>query len=648
MLRYFLLYLSVLGLLFFNACGQPGKTVKIASPSGKLAAYVSINEQDQLVYRVQQNEKTIIDSSRLGIIREDADFSTGLSITNISNAKRIEDSYTLKVHKKEKYKYTAIEKSVTVKNGTGEKMRVIFRVSDHGVAFRYYFPEHSNDAVKHISNELTSFAFHEDTRAWLQPIAHAKTSWGNTNPSYEENYHQNIPVGTPSPYAGWVYPALFKTGDTWVLISESAVDRHYCATRLHAESPGGEYSIDFPEEEEVVFTGELNPQSTLPWYTPWRIIAIGSLGDIVASSLGTDLAKPAIEGDFSWVEPGRSSWSWVMLKDDYTIFPVQKEFIDYSAEMGWEYCLVDGFWDTQIGYDSIQALVDYARSNDVKINLWYNSAGDWNTTPITPKSALLTDEQRNNEFTRIKKMGVAGIKIDFFGGDGQSVMNHYIDIFEQTAAHKLVVNCHGSTLPRGWHRTYPNLMTMESVKGMEFATFAQDAADSVPSHCTILPFTRNVFSPMDFTPTTFGETPNINRITSNAFELALPVLFQSGIQNYAVIPEVMEQMPNYVKQLMKDIPVVWDETKLVEGFPGEYVVMARRSDSTWYVAGINGKNNTRNLSLDLSFIKSLDAMLVTDGENNRSFQKSEIQIPGEGHVNIELKPRGGFVIQVKG
>jgi len=313
--------------------------------------------------------------------------------------------------------------------------------------------------------------------------------------------------------------------------------------------------------------------------------------------------------------------------------------------MGWEYCLIDAGWDLQIGYQKIQELTEYARSKNVLILLWYNSAGDWNSTPQTPKNALLTRADRIKEFTRIKEMGIAGVKVDFFGGDGQSVINYYIDILEDAARVGLMVNFHGCTLPRGWHRTYPNLLTMEAIRGMEFATFTQDDANLLPGHCATIPFTRNVFDPMDFTPTCFGEIDNINRVTTNGFELALAVLFQSGIQHYAEIPNVMNAAPVYVKELMKNIPVVWDETRFIDGFPGEYVLMARRTGKTWYIAGINGQDAAKSIQLDLAFTRSNSANLITDGSNNRNFSFSVINEPGKKTVDINLQAHGGFLIQ---
>ena len=205
----------------------------------------------------------------------------------------------------------------------------------------------------------------------------------------------------------------------------------------------------------------------------------------------------------------------------------------------------------------------------MRILVWYNSAGDWNLAPQTPRNLMLTHESRVREFERLKAMGVAGLKIDFFGGDGQSVIAYYRDILDDAAPYGFLMNFHGATLPRGWHRTYPFLMTTEAVRGLEFVTFAQKNAEDEPTHAAMLPFTRNVFDPMDFTPMVLDRISRIERRTSSAFELALSVLFTSGIQHYAEIPEGMAKAPQYVRDFLRQVPSVWDDVRFVDGFPGE-------------------------------------------------------------------------------
>jgi hypothetical protein len=525
-------------------------------------------------------------------------------------------------------------------------MDIIFQVSNDGVAFRYFFPEKS--AVMHqITQEVSSFHFLPETRAWLQPMQVAKSGWKQSNPAYEEYYEKEILVGTPSTLgAGWVYPALFHSGETWVLVSEGSLPRNYCATHLASESPDGEYSIVLADSREVFTNGPALPQSTLPWLTPWRIITIGSLKTITESTLGIDLAdKPAYRMSKS-VKPGKASWSWPLMGDANTTYEVQKQFIDYAAEMGWRYCLIDAGWDKQIGYDKIAELTKYAHTKHVKILLWYNSAGDWNTTPQTPRDKMLTHESRIAEFNKLKAMGVAGVKIDFFGGDGQSMIDYYLDILADAQPYGLAMNFHGTTLPRGWERTYPNLMTMEAIRGLEYCTFEQKNADEEPTHAAMLPFTRNIFDPMDFTPMVLDRiNSRIERQTTSAFELALPIIFTSGIMHYAEIPAGMAQAPGYVKEFIKSIPSVWDDTKFLDGWPGKFAVLARKGESHWYLAGINAETTERKLSLDLSELHGGNSIFVIkDGSGgNLSFQQQTIQPGADKKLEITLPPHGGFV-----
>lgn len=615
----------------------------LTSPNGQVQIEVTLNAEGTPLYTVTSQGQQLIEPSELGLVRKDADFSQSLNLTSISDTETVEDTYALKVGKKRAITYLANKKVFTFQNQDGLDFQIIFQVSNDGVAFRYFMP--GDEEMKFITEERTKFNLPDDARAWLQPCSEAKTGWAKTNPSYEENYLMDISVEESSPTnAGWVFPALFQAKNQWVLLSEAGLDKNYCASRLASASPKGVYQMEFPQPAEKIFNGELLPQSKGDWYSPWRVIAVGSLKTITESTLGTDVALPATSGDFSWVEPGRAAWSWVILKDNSVNYETQKQFIDYAADMGWEYCLVDGMWDTQIGYDKIKELADYAATKEVGLLLWYNSAGDWNEAYQTPKNVMLTRASRLAEFNKIHEMGIKGVKIDFFGGDGQSVIEYYHEILTDAAEAEILVNFHGCTLPRGWQRTYPNLLTMESIKGMEFITFAQTNADAAVAHCAMLPFTRNVFDPMDFTPVCFSEIPGIERRTSNGFELALSTLFVSGMQHYAETAEGMSQVPDYVKDAMKAVPVAWDESVFVDGFPGKYVVMARRKGDRWFVAGINAEEAPKSITLDLSFLKG-NGTLITDGPEYRSWKKQSIVIDDTGKIEIEIKPNGGFLIQ---
>jgi hypothetical protein len=426
-------------------------------------------------------------------------------------------------------------------------------------------------------------------------------------------------------------------------VSESGLSRDDAGARLRSHAADGEYVIDLPDAQEPARGGTVLPQSTLPWRMPWRVIAIGSLRTIAESMLGVDVAIPSRTTPQAWIVPGKAAWSWPLLGDSSANFATQQRFIDYAADMRWRYVLVDAGWDVLIGATRIPELVAYANSRGVKLLLWYNSAGDWNTTPQTPRSRLLTHDDRVREFTWLHQAGVAGVKVDFFGSDAQGMIAYYHDILEDAAPFHLLVNFHGATLPRGWQRTYPHLMTMEAIKGLEFVTFDQRNADEEPRHATVIPFTRNVFDPMDFTPMVLDRIRNIERRTTSAFELALSVLFTSGIQHYAEIPDGMAKVPEFVRDFLRHVPSVWDDVRFLDGYPGSYVVMARRSGNRWYVSGINGDTIDRHLSLDLRILGKSGATLISDGDSH-SFRADTLPLSDRGHVQLTLKPRGGFVL----
>ncbi|HWI91403.1 MAG TPA: glycoside hydrolase family 97 catalytic domain-containing protein [Flavisolibacter sp.] len=621
------------------------QVAKLESPDKSIVLNVFLSASGEIQYEVKKSGVSVIEPSTLGVMMKGHDFSRHIKLRGILEPERIQDSYQMKNAKKSNLQYLANQSMVSFLNEEGKEMNIIFRLSNDGLAFRYSLPWIKNNET--IINERTSFAFDKSAKAWLQPMSEAKTGWQHCHPSYEEHYLQNIPVGTVSPLkSGWVYPALFKTNDTWVLITEAALDGTYCGTRLNNDSASSVYSIGFADPREVFTGGGYLPTNNKPWLTPWRIITIGDLKTIVESTLGTDLAPKAISIDQSFIKPGKASWSWINTKDDNITFSEQKKYIDYAADMRWQYCLVDAAWDVKIGYDSIKILSDYASKKNVGLLLWYNSAGDWNTVTYTPKNKLLTKEGREKEFNRLQAMGIKGVKIDFFGGDGQSMIQYYLDILNDAAKYKLLVNFHGATLPRGWQKTYPHLMTTEAIYGMEMVTFDQDAADKQANHCAMLPFTRNAFDPMDFTPMNLtGLTfSNCTRKTTPAFELALSVLLLSGIQHYAQAPEGMAKVPGDVKNFLRTLPDNWDDVKFLDGYPGQFAVIARRSGNTWYIAGINGNTTEKKLSLDFTSFNKSNATLFTDGASDQLFSKSILNIKKQKKLDIMLNAHGGFVI----
>ncbi|MGL2999931.1 glycoside hydrolase family 97 catalytic domain-containing protein [Flavobacterium sp. RSSB_23] len=629
-------------LLFFTSFTVKSSPHILVNADKTIEVAFELSPEKTAVYRVFYKNKLVINTSQLGIIREDANFYSDLKVVAISRAKKVNDHYTMLQGKRKDISYSANQYIVSLVNSKGEPMDIIFQLSKDGVAFRYYFPSHSKD-IKKIIEEKTTYNFDSTTKAWLQPMAKAKTGWKETNPSYEEHYAMGVPILTqPEIGEGWVYPALFETNAAWVLLSETGLHDKYCGSRLVYNDNAHALQVTFPQKQEVFPNGALQPESVLPWRTPWRIITIGTLSTITESTLGTDLAEPAIKMDTSFIKGGLASWSWVLLKDESVNYAITRQFIDYAASMNWPYCLIDADWDTRIGVDKLKELVEYGKTKKVKLLVWYNSSGSWNGTEYHPKSKLLTPESRAAEFGRLKEIGIAGVKIDFFGGDGQSMIAYYHELLNATAKYQLLVNFHGATLPRGWQRTYPHLLTTEAIKGEEFITFGQPDADKQPTHCATIPFTRNVFDPMDFTPMVLDAIPGITRKTTPAFELALPVLFLSGIQHIAEIPEGMAKMPSYVVDYLKDIPTNWEDSKFIEGYPGKYIVMARKKNNIWHIVGINAENVAKTITIDLSFVTQTNGFLITDGVNG--FEK--LPVAKAKPLSVTIQPNGGFVVKI--
>jgi hypothetical protein len=646
MYQFFLLPLC---LLVCIACDHP-QNINISSPDNSIKATIFVDDSGRVMVEVFMGDQVILEPSLLGVQTVQATFRDQLTIAGMSDILPVSDDYTTAMEKRLHNTYKANEVVVTLSNPEKQKLDLTFRISNDGIAYRYSFNQEnlSSDSLI-VLKEFSSFNLPATAKAWLHPHANVKDGWCRTQPSYEETYHINIPVGTDAPYiAGWSFPALFQIGNNWALISESGLEPPYCGSRLSQKSPEGAYTITFPQAGETFdSTDAVTPAGKLPFHSPWRTIVVGSLSDIVESNVITALAAPAQNTNPDKFSPGISSWSWGILKDESVNYKTQKAFIDHASEMGWKYCLIDVNWDVQIGYEKMTELINYAESKNVGILLWYNSSGNWNTTTYTPKDKLINRASRIAEFERISKMKVKGVKVDFWPGDGPSAIQYYYDVLTDAAQYGLLVNCHGATVSRGWSRTFPNLASMEAVQGFEFTTFEQRNNDVNPVHCTILPFTRNAVGPMDYTPVCLGEIPGIIRQTSNAFELALGVVFQSGIQHIVETPESMKRQPDYVVDFLKSLPDSWDDIKLIDGYPGEYVVLARKDDKQWFIAGISALSLPKEVTLDLSSFNPPDSIeILTDGKDNRSVDKIIIPLDDQ-HLRLKITPRGGFVAVIK-
>ncbi len=641
-MRILLFYSCFLGIAFASDLITLGS---VSSPNGEIIFTVLQTESGELKYAVQQQGTELLAPSTLGIERTDESFTTGLTLESSIGPIHIDELFRLVHGKKSLVRTYANETCLEFHNENGAKLHLIVRVYDDGVAFRYVFPE-EDAALYTVTQELSSFAFASEGQFWGQPYDNVTMY----SPAYETLYANALPIGSRVPFnlgTGWAFPMLFKLNDHWLLLSEADLDESYFGAHLRGEPEGLEYTLAMPQADEALGYGNVEPSSSLPWTMPWRVLVIGkSLGTIVESTLIESLSEKNQLTDSSWIKPGKASWSWWSDHDSSRSFEKLKAFIDLAAEMGWEYSLVDANWNIMTG-GILGELAAYANSKNIGLFVWYNSGGPHNEVTEQPRDLMFERETRRIEFARLQALGIKGVKVDFFQSDKQEIIKLYLDILKDTADFQLMVNVHGSTLPRGWSRSYPNLMSMEAVRGAEAYTFDNTYAHTAPSQNTILPFTRNVVGPVDYTPVTFTDELEPHE-TSNSHELALSIIFESGILHLADSVEAYQGLPVGVKNFLREVPSSWDEIKYLAGEPGKFVVLARRSGSAWYIGGISGDEETRELILDLSFLKGDYTMtLFQEGDDPRRFQEDSRPITSADSLTVTLRPKGGFVMQLQ-
>ncbi|GAB3427634.1 glycoside hydrolase family 97 protein [Niabella aquatica] len=623
--------------------------VKLTGPDGKLQVTV-FTDKGSPAYTVQYNGKIFLENSPLGLKTTMADFTHDLVLAAHITTKLSED-YTLNRSKRSQVHYEANELVATFTNAKKQYMDVIFRVSDQDVAFCYALPLQSGRTSVAVSQEVTGFRFPFQTTTFLTPQSDAMIGWKRTKPSYEEPYKADAAMDTPSQYGkGYTFPCLFRVGtEGWVLVSETGVDSRYCASRLSEYQSNGLYRIAFPMAEENDGNGTVAPAFALPGRTPWRTLTIGeTLKPIVETTVPWDVVKPLYETSHTY-KFGRGTWSWILWQDNSINYEDQVKYINLAAAMGYEYVLIDNWWDKNIGYDQMASLIKYAQSKNVNVFLWYSSSGYWNDIEQGPVNKMDNPILRKREMKWLQSLGVKGIKVDFFGGDKQETIRLYESILSDADDHGLMVIFHGATLPRGWERMYPNFVGSEAVLASENMVFAQAACDQEAFNATLHPFIRNTVASMEFGGTFLNKRLNKNnnggsvRRTTDAFQLAVAILFQNPLQFFALAPNNLTDASPVTLGFMKQVPTTWDETRYIDGYPGKYVVLARRNGNTWYIAGINAQKQTVKLKLDISVFAGKNVRLITDGKEKEPVSKP-VNISKKGIVDLLIQPEGGFVI----
>lgn len=636
-------------LTFASLSGFGQQNLQVHSPNGSLKVDLLL-QNGAPVYTLSFEDEIFLEKSPLGLKTSISDFAGELSYVSHSE-KKLNEVYTLMHGKKSQIDYRANELSSNYVSSSGDTLQVIFRLSNTDVAFSYGIKGGNGQTNVIVQEEKTGFNLPNNATVYLTPQALPMTGWEETKPSYEENYLFDKPLGTPSEYGvGFTFPALFRLNDSgWMLISETGVDSHYVGSRLGEGNEEGLYSIEFPQPGENNGIGDNFAALALPAYTPWRTITIGkTLKSIVESTVAFDVVLPKYEAAKQYI-PGRASWSWIVWQDASINYEDQIKFIDLAASLDFEYVLIDNWWDNNIGRDRMEELVLYAGSKDVGVLLWYNSNGYWNNAPQTPQDRMNTAPARNREMQWLKDIGVKGIKVDFFGGDKQHTIKLYEDILTDANNYGLIVNFHGSTLPRGWERMYPNFVTSEAVLASENLVFTQEASDLHAYKATILPFIRNAVGAMDFAPVflnkrlTRDQNAGSVRRTTDAFELATAVLYFSPLQHFGLTPNNLDEQPEYVLDFLRQVPTTWDDTVFIDGIPGEYCVIARRKGDKWFVAAVNGEKNEKVLELDLPMLKGSTLQLIYD-KTDRSAGEKELKVGDNSKVKITLLPEGGALL----
>ncbi|SHM31092.1 glycoside hydrolase family 97 protein [Flavobacterium saccharophilum] len=623
----------------------------VKSPDGKLKVSLSVSNGLPL-YSITYNEKTFLENSPLGLKTSVGDFSTELVLNTDVNQNKIDETYELPNIKQHNVHYEANEAVFSLTKENKPAIDIIFRVSNNNVAFKYKIYPQKDILSCIVKEEVSGFILPEGTTTFLCPQSKPMTGYARSAPSYETSYALDDIMGKNGIGEGYTFPCLFKVKNNgWVLISETGVDGNYCGSRLIGHD-NGLYTIGFPMTGENNGNGTTAPGISLTGETPWRTITVGeTLAPIVETTIPFDLVKPKYKASKEY-KYTKGSWSWIIKMDGNTTFPVQKQYIDFSAAMGYETILIDALWDTQIGKDKIAELAEYGAGKGVGLYLWYNSNGYWNDAPQSPRGMMDNSIIRRKEMAWMKSIGVKGIKVDFFGGDKQVTMKLYEDILTDANDFGLMVIFHGCTLPRGWERMYPNYAASEAVLASENLHFGQASCDNEATNASIHTFIRNTVGSMDFGGSALNEFYNSDnipkkgskRMTSDVFALATAVLFQSGVQHFALAPNNLTDAPVWAIDFMKEVPTTWDEVLFLEGYPGKYVVFARRKGTNWYIAGINAQKETLKIKLKLSMMTSGTTVKHYFDDENLSGKLKIVKLKNNNELEIKIPSNGGVLL----
>lgn len=640
-------YVSLLLCLLSGISGF-AQVAEVISPDGKLKLNV-FSENGKALYNVTFQGKEMLEKSPLGLITNESDFSQNLKFID-SKKDQVSKTYTNGKIKKSKVDYKANTVTVNFTNADQFSISIEFQVSNENIAFRYHLLPMKDRLSAVVQSEITGYRFPAQTTTFLSPMMKPMTGFARTAPSYESGYKADAELGAKADY-GYVFPGLFHLGnDGWILLSETGVNSLYCASHLETTADKSLYKVAYPDMAENNGFGSTGAAISLPGSTPWRTITVGaSLQPIVETTIPFDVVEPMYEPSQKY-DFGKSTWSWILWQDNSMNYDDQVKFIDLAAALNFQFILMDALWDKNIGKERMKELVQYAKSKNVGVMLWYNSNGAANDAPMGPRNKMSSSVERKKEMKWLKEIGVKGLKVDFFGGDKQETMRLYEDILSDANDFGLTIIFHGTTLPRGWEIMYPNYAGSEAVLASEMLYFSEDVRKQEAFFASLHPFIRNTVGSMEFGGTflnkflTKSNKDKNKRYTTDGFQLATAVLFQNPVQMFAVMPNNLTDAPKFQLDFMKEIPTLWDETVFIDGYPGKYSVIGRRHQDQWYVAGINAEKTVKKLKFSLPMFAGKTVKLINDDAKGNSSEK-EVKISKNGDFTVEIQPNGGFVLK---
>ena len=657
------------GILLLSAICAQANNYTVTSPDGKLAVNVECKE-GKAFYTVNYDGKQMLGASALGLVANYGDFSQNLKMGALKSEKK-HLAYKMTRIKKEKIEKDASEATIGFLNSKKDSMTLHLHVSNNDIAYKYEMsrPKKDNPKSVIIYNEVSGFNFPEQTTTFLCPQITPMTGWERTKPSYEEEYTPDAPMNVKSQFGvGYTFPCLFKVGnDGWVLVSETGVSSAYPGCRLSDYEPGKGYTVAFPQKGENNGFGSEFAGIPLPGETPWRTITVGSsLAPIVETTIPYDVVEPLYEASQTY-KPSRYTWSWLIWQDNSVNYDDQVKMVDVAAAQGYEAVLVDNWWDKQIGRKRIEELSKYAKSKKVSLMLWYNSNGFENDAPQTPRQIMNNSIARKKEMAWMKKIGVVGIKVDFFGGDKQETMKLYEDILSDANDYGLEVIFHGCTMPRGWERMYPNYVSSEAALASENVYFTDYHAKKEAFEMTMHPFSRNAVASFDWGGVMMNKyfskdnKSRHQRYTSDVFEMATAITNQSSVNCICLYPNNLQDVPQWELDWLKNVPTAWEDTKFIAGYPTKYAVVARKSSvengsgaaltaGRWFVGGLNATDKPLALTLDLPMFAGKTVTYITDqpkkkGEKFFTSVKKTLKVGKDGKAKVVIQPNGGIIIE---